>query len=81
MTTPNPKGEFIWRMLGSILSSFVREFGVETMKTMVLFFAENEDFWEGASFGEKMEEKLGTLQPWKRGAHDFIEKMDDKNTK
>lgn len=66
--------EFLYRILGSILMTFVREFGSENIRRMVQFIGEHEPFWESASRVEQMEEDMGiSVQPWKRGAHDFLD--------
>lgn len=75
MKSPDNKiGEFTYRMIGSILMSFVREFGSDNVRRMIQFIADHEPFWDAAKVGEKMEEEIGfSVQPYKRGAHDFID--------
>jgi hypothetical protein len=66
----NKKGKFLFRMLGSIITGFCREFGSENVKKMLEFIVNYEPFWELA----KMAESCDPMEPpWKRGEHDFIE--------
>lgn len=69
-TTDNPKGEFVWRMLGSIISSFCREFGVDEMKGMIEYMATSKEFWDLQGLLERTDPGV---RPFKRGgAHDFM---------
>ena len=66
----NTKGEFVYRMLGSIIGSFCREFGHDKIREMVKYISDYEHFWAVA----ELERKLDPFEPpYKRdGAHDFI---------
>jgi hypothetical protein len=66
----NKKGKFLYRMLGSIIISFCREFGSENVKKILEFIVNYEPFWELAKAGESNDP---WDPPWKRGEHDFIE--------
>lgn len=66
----NKKGKFIYRMLGSIITSFCREFGHENVKKMLRFIVDYDPFWVVA---EIVESHDPMDPPWKRGEHDFIE--------
>ena len=71
--TNNPKGEFLYRMLGSILSTYSREFGSEPTKRMIRYIAESEEFWKLAETIENLELEADGKPPFKRpGAHDFM---------
>lgn len=66
----NKKGEFIYRMLGSIITGFCREFGSENVKKILKFMVDYDPFWQLA----KVVESNDPMDPpWKRGEHDFIE--------
>lgn len=69
----NLKSEFIYRMFGSIIGAFCREFGGEAMRKMIVFLADDEQFWKLQEALVKWEPSDGKA-PHERGAHDFIEK-------
>lgn len=63
------ESEFVWRMLGSIIASFCREFGVGYVHRLVKFIADNDDFWD---LQTSFQEADPTEKPFERGAHDFM---------
>ncbi|MDD3380022.1 MAG: hypothetical protein PHD68_02240 [Rugosibacter sp.] len=66
----NKRAEFLYRLLGSIIGSFCREFGHENVKKILRFMVDYDPFWEVAAIAENRD----ILDPpWKRGDHDFME--------
>lgn len=56
-------------MMGSMISSFCREFGIKPIKTMIVYFSESSEFWRVIEQIEKADE---STKPWQRNAHDFL---------
>lgn len=69
----NHKGAFIYRMLGSIITGFCREFGSENVQKILAFMINYDPFWQLA---KAIESNDPMDPPWKRGEHDFIDKKD-----
>ena len=72
----NPIGEFIWRMLGSTIQAYCREFGVDYMKKMIRFLADSDEFWSVTRQIQKMDPMP---MPWERGAHEFLKNLTEIN--
>ena len=49
----NEKDRMIYRLLGSILGGFGREFGVSKLREIVRYIAENDSFWNTAKLLKK----------------------------